>query len=197
MSPTHRLIILRHAKSSWSTGVLDHKRPLNERGLRDGVADSVHRARTPRPTSPALDARPARGADSRSAGRARSAAPQGSCIRQVGATCRLWNPLTLSRDIDKPGPARLTYDERRAPSVRPGDGDAWCRRQTPRPLRVRKQHAIGLEPSIRDAPTGGAPASPAPKPRPVGAAQALRAFGPTDPRAMERSSTLSAPTACR
>ena len=38
MSPTHRLVILRHAKSSWSTGVLDHKRPLNERGLRDSVA---------------------------------------------------------------------------------------------------------------------------------------------------------------
>lgn len=38
MSPTHRLVILRHAKSSRSTGVLDHKRPLNERGLRDGVA---------------------------------------------------------------------------------------------------------------------------------------------------------------
>lgn len=38
MSAPHRLIILRHSKSSWSTGLHDHKRPLNKRGLRDGVA---------------------------------------------------------------------------------------------------------------------------------------------------------------
>ncbi|BAU94463.1 phosphohistidine phosphatase SixA [Corynebacterium suranareeae] len=38
MSSAHRLVILRHAKSSWSTGEPDHKRPLNDRGLRDGVA---------------------------------------------------------------------------------------------------------------------------------------------------------------
>lgn len=38
MSPLHRLVILRHAKSSWSDPLPDHDRPLNKRGLRDGVA---------------------------------------------------------------------------------------------------------------------------------------------------------------
>ncbi len=32
------LIILRHAKSSWDTGEPDIRRPLAERGMRDGVA---------------------------------------------------------------------------------------------------------------------------------------------------------------
>ncbi|HHV21686.1 MAG TPA: histidine phosphatase family protein [Propionibacterium sp.] len=32
------LIVLRHAKSSWSTGLPDHERPLSPRGRRDGVA---------------------------------------------------------------------------------------------------------------------------------------------------------------
>lgn len=39
-----RLIILRHAKSSWSDGTLgDHARPLNERGRRDapGIAHGI------------------------------------------------------------------------------------------------------------------------------------------------------------
>ena len=31
-----RLIIMRHAKSSWTSGALsDHERPLNARGIRD------------------------------------------------------------------------------------------------------------------------------------------------------------------
>lgn len=38
MSPLHRLIILRHAKSSWSTPLPDHERPLNKRGNRDALA---------------------------------------------------------------------------------------------------------------------------------------------------------------
>lgn len=32
------LVVLRHAKSSWSTGAADHERPLSERGRRDGLA---------------------------------------------------------------------------------------------------------------------------------------------------------------
>ena len=31
----HTLLLLRHAKSDWSTPVSDHKRPLNKRGIRD------------------------------------------------------------------------------------------------------------------------------------------------------------------
>ncbi|ALC04622.1 hypothetical protein CDES_00710 [Corynebacterium deserti GIMN1.010] len=38
MTSQHTLVVMRHAKSSWSTGEPDHKRPLNKRGLRDGVA---------------------------------------------------------------------------------------------------------------------------------------------------------------
>ncbi len=34
MDPGHTLILLRHAKSDWSTGVPDHERPLAARGLR-------------------------------------------------------------------------------------------------------------------------------------------------------------------
>lgn len=33
-----RLVILRHAKSDWTTGEPDHTRPLNVRGRRDGPA---------------------------------------------------------------------------------------------------------------------------------------------------------------
>lgn len=32
------LIVLRHAKSSWETSAPDFRRPLAERGVRDGVA---------------------------------------------------------------------------------------------------------------------------------------------------------------
>jgi phosphohistidine phosphatase len=32
---TRRLVIMRHAKSSWDTGEDDHRRPLNKRGRRD------------------------------------------------------------------------------------------------------------------------------------------------------------------
>lgn len=32
------LVVLRHAKSSWSTGLPDHERPLSSRGRRDGAA---------------------------------------------------------------------------------------------------------------------------------------------------------------
>lgn len=35
---THRLIIMRHAKSSWKEPLPDHDRPLNGRGRRDGRA---------------------------------------------------------------------------------------------------------------------------------------------------------------
>ena len=34
MGPRHTLILLRHAKSDWSTGLPDHDRPLAARGLR-------------------------------------------------------------------------------------------------------------------------------------------------------------------
>ena len=34
---TKRLIILRHSKSAWDTGDVDHERPLNGRGRRDSV----------------------------------------------------------------------------------------------------------------------------------------------------------------
>ena len=34
MDPEHTLILLRHAKSDWSTGAPDHQRPLAPRGLR-------------------------------------------------------------------------------------------------------------------------------------------------------------------
>ena len=34
MDPRHTLILLRHAKSDWSTGAPDHERPLAPRGLR-------------------------------------------------------------------------------------------------------------------------------------------------------------------
>lgn len=32
------LVVMRHAKSSWSTGAEDHERPLSNRGHRDGAA---------------------------------------------------------------------------------------------------------------------------------------------------------------
>ena len=35
---SHRLIIMRHAKSSWKEPLPDHQRPLNKRGRRDGRA---------------------------------------------------------------------------------------------------------------------------------------------------------------
>ncbi|MFT3833899.1 MAG: histidine phosphatase family protein [Micropruina sp.] len=35
---THSLIVMRHAKSSWSTNDPDHRRPLAPRGLRDAAA---------------------------------------------------------------------------------------------------------------------------------------------------------------
>ncbi len=34
MDPGHTLILLRHAKSDWSTGAADHERPLAARGIR-------------------------------------------------------------------------------------------------------------------------------------------------------------------
>lgn len=37
MTSVKRLIVLRHAKSAWDTGDIDVERPLNPRGLRDGV----------------------------------------------------------------------------------------------------------------------------------------------------------------
>jgi len=42
---SRRLIVMRHAKSSWKeTGIKDHDRPLNKRGLRDAprIADAIH-----------------------------------------------------------------------------------------------------------------------------------------------------------
>jgi phosphohistidine phosphatase len=35
---SHRLVIVRHAKSAWPDGVSDEKRPLNKRGRRDAPA---------------------------------------------------------------------------------------------------------------------------------------------------------------
>lgn len=37
-----KLIIVRHAKSSWKHDVIDHERPLNERGLEDANLVSKH-----------------------------------------------------------------------------------------------------------------------------------------------------------
>ena len=42
---SRRLIVMRHAKSSWKeTGLTDHDRPLNKRGLRDAprIAEAIH-----------------------------------------------------------------------------------------------------------------------------------------------------------
>ena len=42
---SRRLIVMRHAKSSWKeTGIDDHDRPLNTRGFRDAprIADAIH-----------------------------------------------------------------------------------------------------------------------------------------------------------
>ena len=42
---SRRLIVMRHAKSSWKeTGLEDHDRPLNKRGFRDSprIADAIH-----------------------------------------------------------------------------------------------------------------------------------------------------------
>lgn len=36
------LILVRHAKSSWKHNVIDHERPLNERGLKDAAAVSSY-----------------------------------------------------------------------------------------------------------------------------------------------------------
>lgn len=38
MPTHHRLLVMRHSKSSWSTPSPDHRRPLNKRGQRDGLA---------------------------------------------------------------------------------------------------------------------------------------------------------------
>lgn len=38
MGMKHRLVILRHSKSSWKEPKPDHERPLNKRGHRDGLA---------------------------------------------------------------------------------------------------------------------------------------------------------------
>ena len=37
-----KLILVRHAKSSWKHNVIDHERPLNERGLEDASLVSSH-----------------------------------------------------------------------------------------------------------------------------------------------------------
>jgi len=37
-----RIILVRHAKSSWKFDVIDHERPLNERGLNDAEMISKH-----------------------------------------------------------------------------------------------------------------------------------------------------------
>ena len=37
-----KIILVRHAKSSWKHNVIDHERPLNERGLRDASMVSNH-----------------------------------------------------------------------------------------------------------------------------------------------------------
>lgn len=34
----HKLLVMRHAKSSWDTGAVDHERPLNGRGRRQALA---------------------------------------------------------------------------------------------------------------------------------------------------------------
>jgi phosphohistidine phosphatase len=36
--PLHRLLLLRHAKSDWTGGFVDHERPLAKRGRRDAPA---------------------------------------------------------------------------------------------------------------------------------------------------------------
>jgi phosphohistidine phosphatase len=36
--PLHRLLVLRHAKSDWTGGFVDHERPLAKRGRRDAPA---------------------------------------------------------------------------------------------------------------------------------------------------------------
>ena len=44
------LYLVRHAKSSWKFDVIDHERPLNERGLEDGPKMAAHIAATmPKP----------------------------------------------------------------------------------------------------------------------------------------------------
>ena len=44
------LYLVRHAKSSWKFDVIDHERPLNERGLEDGPKMAEHIAGTmPKP----------------------------------------------------------------------------------------------------------------------------------------------------
>ncbi len=40
------LYLVRHAKSSWEFDVIDHERPLNERGLRDGPKMAAHIAKS-------------------------------------------------------------------------------------------------------------------------------------------------------
>ncbi|MDO5498808.1 MAG: histidine phosphatase family protein [Propionibacteriaceae bacterium] len=48
--PDRILVVMRHAKSSWSTGLPDHQRPLSGRGRRDGVAAGewlAHRGQVP------------------------------------------------------------------------------------------------------------------------------------------------------
>ena len=37
-----KLILIRHAKSSWKHNVIDHERPLNERGQKDAELISNH-----------------------------------------------------------------------------------------------------------------------------------------------------------
>lgn len=37
-----KIILVRHAKSSWKHNVIDHERPLNERGFKDANLVSVH-----------------------------------------------------------------------------------------------------------------------------------------------------------
>ena len=39
-----RVIVLRHAKSSWKTNAADHERPLNKRGRRDAPVVAAHLA---------------------------------------------------------------------------------------------------------------------------------------------------------
>jgi phosphohistidine phosphatase len=56
------LTVIRHAKSDWSTGVSDHERPLNERGLRNApvVARFLGRTYLGMNETPALLPRPER-----------------------------------------------------------------------------------------------------------------------------------------
>ena len=161
MDPRHTLILLRHAKSDWSTGAPDHERPLAPRGLRQApeagrwlaahveqidlaVVSTAERARAPGPSAAAELAAAAAGAARRQV----YGASADSLLRVGPRTC----PRTCRhRGAGRPQPRPRRPASTLAGSVGP-DADLRARRRAtwrapgprPEPASVELARTSGL-----------------------------------------------------